>query len=119
MRATRDQIPEQEHSIKARDQELYVEPNEAPPAKPPPKPFTELLHETPAKPMSSPLKVMLWIVGIMVVVLFVAAIGRGQRSRRGRRPSPSPSKVSAPGDSLCSLPGLGPKWQNRWLASVS
>jgi hypothetical protein len=106
MRANRHQIPEQEHSIKAREEELYVEPKEAQPAKPPPKPFTVLLHETPAKPMSSQVKVMLWIVGILVVALFVAAIGRGQRSRRQKRPSPAPSTARAPGVPSDPYPAL-------------
>jgi hypothetical protein len=82
MGSERRGMPEQELSIKEREQELFVEPQEASPAKPPVKPFPIYLQETPAHPMSTEVKVILWVVGIAVLLLFVAALWRTQRSAR-------------------------------------
>jgi hypothetical protein len=68
-------IPEQEHSIKARSHELFVEPNQVAAPKRT-KPFTSYLRETPALPLSPLATSMLWILGILVVVLFLAALWR-------------------------------------------
>src|SRR5262249_46970570 len=68
-------MPEQEHSIKARSHELFVDPTQdaAPRTT---KPFPVYLRETPAQPLS-PLAIwVLWILGIVVTVLFLAALWR-------------------------------------------
>ena len=85
--------PEQEHSIKARGKELFMErlkPEHSQPA----KPFTVYLRETPAQPVSAFTKVVLWIVGAVVATLLVAALwrvsqryGPGRRAVKGRRPA--------------------------------
>ena len=78
-------MPEQELSIREREQELFVELQETP--EPPVKPFPIYLRETPANPMSSAVKVILWIVGIAVLLLFCVALWRTQRPSRLRRTS--------------------------------
>ncbi len=87
MGSERRSMPEQELSIWEREQELFVEPQETPTAEPPVKPFPIYLRETPANPMSSEVKVILWIVGIAVVLLFCVALWRTQRPSRLRRTS--------------------------------
>jgi hypothetical protein len=87
-------MPEQELSIRQREQELFVEPQEALPAEPPVKPFPIYLRETPAHPMSTGVKVILWIVGITVLLLFGYALWRTQRSSRLPRTS-STTKAAA------------------------
>ena len=52
MRSERRNMPEQELSIKEREQELYDEPQEISSDGPPVKPFPIYLKETPAVPMS-------------------------------------------------------------------
>jgi hypothetical protein len=68
-------MPEQEHSIKARSHELFVEPTRAEAGKPA-KPFPVYLRETPAEPMSGATKTLLLLTAIVVAVLFLAAIWR-------------------------------------------
>jgi hypothetical protein len=87
MGSERHSMPEQELWIRAREQELFVEPPVAPPATPPVKPFPIYLRETPANPMSSSVNVILWIVGIAVLLLFGVALWRTQRTSRPRRGS--------------------------------
>ena len=88
MGSERRSMPEQELSIREREQELFVEPQETPTEKPPVKPFPIYLRETPANPMSSAVKVILWIVGIAVLLLFCVALWRTQRpSRLPRAPA--------------------------------
>src|SRR5271166_4107505 len=79
--------PEQELSIRGREQELFVARRETPPAEPPIKPFPVYLRETPANPMATEVKVILWIVGIAVLLLFGVALWRTQRPSRPRRTS--------------------------------
>src|SRR5271157_1663231 len=79
MGSERRSMPEQELSIREREQELFVEPQDTPAAEPPVKPFPIYLRETPAHPMSTEVKVILWIVGI--------ALWRTQRPSRLRRAS--------------------------------
>ncbi|MGC8640669.1 MAG: hypothetical protein ACP5XB_12415 [Isosphaeraceae bacterium] len=78
MGVERRNMPEQERSIKDREQELFFEPVEGP-AKPL-KPFPVYLQETPPVPISPAVKVILWAVGILVALLFLAALWRAQRS---------------------------------------
>jgi hypothetical protein len=86
MGSERRSMPEQELSIREREQELFADPQETPTAEPPVKPFPIYLRETPANPMSSEVKVILWIVGIAVLLLFCVALWRTtQRPSRLRR----------------------------------
>ncbi len=85
MGSERRSMPEQELSIREREQELFAEPQETPTADPPVKPFPIYLRETPANPMSPAVKVILWIVGIAVLLLFCVALWRTQRPSRPRR----------------------------------
>jgi hypothetical protein len=85
-------LPEQEHSIKARGKELFVE-RLKPENSQPTKPFHTYLRETPAQPISTFTKVVLWMVAIVVFVLLMAALWRvSHRHGMGRRgPSPRPA----------------------------
>jgi len=89
MPSERRSMPEQELSIKEREQQLYDEPHEAPPVRPPAKPFPIYLRETPAVPMSSGVKATLWIVAIVVLLLLIAALWRTQHRTRIRRSAPA------------------------------
>ena len=89
-------VPEQELSIKARAYELYLKPSNATSTKLV-KPFPVYLRETPAVPLSTLTKVMLWMVGIIVALLFLAALWRvllGHGPRRQTR-APWPTARSA------------------------
>jgi hypothetical protein len=75
MASERQNMSEQEISIKEREHELYVQPSADPNAKPV-KPFEVYLRETPAEPLSPATKAILAVVGILVGLLFVAALWR-------------------------------------------
>jgi hypothetical protein len=79
-------MPEQEHSIKVRSNELYVEdtPESAPRAT---KPFPVYLRETPAQPLSSGTKAIFWTLGFIVALLFLAAIWRVVHRHAPKRPA--------------------------------
>jgi hypothetical protein len=94
MRSDRRNMPEQELSIKEREKELFVEPHEPPAPKPPVKPFAVYLRETPADPLSSHAKAILWTVGVIVLILLALAIWRSQRPSRPR-PKPRPTEPAA------------------------
>lgn len=66
-------IPEQEHSIKSRAHEVFDK-QKRETVKRPARPFPEYLRETPAFPMSPTVKAMLWFAGIIVGLLFLAAL---------------------------------------------
>jgi hypothetical protein len=89
-------MPEQEHSIKSRARELFVK-EEPANANRPTKPFPVYLRETPALPMTSTVKAMLWFAGIIVALLFLAAIVKlSIRHGPGRRaPGPPPAVKTA------------------------
>src|SRR5208282_3698818 len=87
MGSERRSMPEQELSIRERKQELFVEPQDTPAAEPPVKPFPIYLRETPANPIATEVKVVLWIVGIAVLLLFGVALWRTHRPSRLRRTS--------------------------------
>jgi hypothetical protein len=89
-------LPEQEHSIKARGKELYVG-QLKPVNSQPTKPFLTYLRETPAQPLSTLTQAVLWIVGIVVAVLLLAALWRvSHRYGPGRRAlSPPPAAKTA------------------------
>jgi len=111
MGSERRSMPEQELSIREREQELFAEPQETPTAEPPVKPFPIYLRETPANPMSSEVKVILWIVGIAVVLLFCVALWRTQRPSLLRRTSAAPKAAVLNVAPL--LPTHGRRWQGE------
>jgi hypothetical protein len=84
----RDQA-EQEVSIRRRGHELFVEEDAAPKA--PARPFPEVLRETPAAALSGGVKAVLWAVGIVAALLFVAALWR-----LINRPNPSAPRRGRP-----------------------
>jgi hypothetical protein len=88
----RRNMPEQERSIKDREQELFFEPDDAA-ARPPLRPFPDYLKATPPDPMPPAVKAILWVVGILVALLFLAAIWRVHRSHRGSAPDSKASKT--------------------------
>ncbi len=79
-------MPEQEHSIKARSHELFVEQDPAG-MRTKTKPFPVYLRETPARPMSAFTKVLFWFLGIIVGLLFLAAVWRIGHHQRPRGPN--------------------------------
>src|SRR5262245_35981892 len=91
-------LPEQERSIKSRAHEVFVQ-QERKPIDRPTKPFPVYLRETPAFPMSSTVKAMLWFAGIIVGILFLAAVVKlsirfgPKRQDPGRQPAVKSSSV--------------------------
>jgi hypothetical protein len=79
MASDRRNMPEQELSIKKREQELFLEASEEQ-VESPARPFEEYLRETPAAPLSIGVKVLLWIAGVVVAILFAAAIWKAGKS---------------------------------------
>jgi hypothetical protein len=79
-------MPEQEHSIKLRSHELYVEDTaDGPPRAT--KPFPVYLRETPAQPLSFGIKALFWTLGIIVALLFLAAVWRVVNRQGPKRPA--------------------------------
>jgi hypothetical protein len=103
MGSERRNMPEQERSIKEREKELFVESQVEAPERAPVKPFAVYLRETPALPVSSGVKTLLWIVGIVVLLIFLVALWRIQRtpSRRSR------PRAAAPAAASFFYPGVG------------
>ncbi len=91
MASERQNMSDQEISIKAREHELYVKavPKKIPK---PVKPFPVYLRETPAEPFSPTTKAILWTVGVIVAVLFMAALWRVSH----RQPIRPTTKASEP-----------------------
>jgi len=88
-------LSEQERSIKAREHELYVKPLPRSGA-PASKPFPAYLRETPAEPLSTATKTILWIVALLVALVFLTAIWRvthrpRTRSRNKAAPPAAPA----------------------------
>jgi hypothetical protein len=79
-------MPEQEHSIRARSDELFVEDTPAFPAGSS-KPFKVYLRETPARPLPAALKALFWLVALVVGALFLAALWRVSHRHGSRPPS--------------------------------
>ena len=73
MPSERQNMSDQDISIKAREHELYVP---VVPDAAPVKPFPVYLRETPGEPLSPATKFILSIAGIIVAVLFFAAVWR-------------------------------------------
>jgi len=111
MGTERRSMPEQELSIWEREQELFVELQETPTGAV--KPFPIYLRETPANPMSPAMKVILWIVGIAVVLLFCVALWRTQRPSRLRRTS------AAPKAAVLNVAPLLPTHGRRWKGETA
>jgi hypothetical protein len=89
-------MSEQDLSIKAREHELYLKPLPEVAARPV-KPFPVYLRETPAEPLSPATKAILWTVGIVVALLFLAALWRvshGHLTRPSMR-TPRPASRTA------------------------
>ena len=76
MGSERRNMPEQERSIKDREEELFFEPHDSASARTPLKPFPVYLRETPSVPVATGIKAIIWIVGILVALLFLAALWR-------------------------------------------
>jgi hypothetical protein len=74
----------QEQSIKARKHQLFEadEPLDSGPR----RPFKECLRTTPADPLSTPLKALLWTLGTVVVLLLIFALAKSGT----RTPKPKP-----------------------------
>lgn len=87
-------MPEQEHSIKARSHELFVEETPIGPGRAS-KPFKEFLRNTPAQPLSGGIKAIFWAVGIIVGVLFLVALWRASHRQGGGAPA-----ARAPGQTV-------------------
>ena len=98
-------MPEQEHSIKARSHELFVEDAPANPAGAT-KPFQVYLRETPAYPLSPGIRAIFWVVGIIVGALFLMAIWRVTHRQAVRpRTGAAPVKAAMSGDAWrCASP---------------
>jgi hypothetical protein len=104
-------LPEQEHSIKARAHELFVEPTQFAPSRAS-KPFLAYLRETPAQPLSPLATWVLWILGILVVVLFLAALWRITH-RRGAVNRLPPARPPARETTLGTRPSSSLVWTDR------
>jgi hypothetical protein len=83
MAAQRRNMPEQEHSIKARSHELFVDDTPVGTARAT-KPFKVVLRETPAQPLSPLQQAMLWVFGIAVAMLFLVALWRVAHRHHGK-----------------------------------
>jgi hypothetical protein len=95
MASERQNMSDQEISIKARQSELYTPATVDHTRQV--KPFPVYLRETPAEPLSTATKAILWIVGIIVATLFFAAlwrVSRGHLARPAVKKSPPARKVA-------------------------
>lgn len=82
--------PSEEQSIKSRKAQLFEAAQEPAGSTGPRKSFPEYLRETPPAPLSAGTKALLWLVGAIVVLVFLAALMRG-----ARRPAPAPAAEPA------------------------
>lgn len=87
----------QEQSIRERKQELFAE---EPVIVEHRESFATHLQTTPAAPLSGLAKGILWTVGVLVLLLFVAALSSGRAPRARRRPAPSGKAASSPGPAI-------------------
>ena len=82
-------LHEQEISIKSRAHEVFAKAEPDPRGRT--KPFPVYLRETPASPMSAAVRAVLWFAGIIVGMLFLAAVWK-LTVRHGPKPvAPGPS----------------------------
>jgi hypothetical protein len=91
MPSERQNMSEQDISIKAREHELSVP---VLPEAPPVKPFPVYLRETPGEPLSPGTKFVLAIAGIVVALLFVAALWRVTHPRATKPRTGAPRPVA-------------------------
>ena len=119
MASERQNMSEQDISIKQREHELYVKPVSATTGKPV-KPFEVYLRETPAEPLSTATKAILAIVSLIVGLLFLGALWRatthhapGTRIQKAkplvkaallRAPIAWPAPASSPGAGRAKAP---------------
>jgi hypothetical protein len=98
-------LPEQEHSIKAREHEVYAKPLRAVTSSKV-RPFVEYLRETPAEPLAGTTKIMLWMTGAIVGLLFLAAIWRvtQRHGPRSRVPAATPAAKTASAETAVQKP---------------
>jgi hypothetical protein len=82
----------QEQSIKARKHELFEVDQSSDALSGPRRSFQECLRETPADPLSTPLKALLWTVGTTVILLLVFALATGGN----KKPKPRSPNALAP-----------------------
>jgi hypothetical protein len=91
----REALEQQDLSIKARKHELF-EKREPPSDHATIKPFSQYVRDTAPAPLSPAAKATIWGVGILVALLFLAALfgGRGPRPARARQASVTPAQGS-------------------------
>ena len=72
-KSAREIVEQQDQSIKARKNQLFeaIKTDDDGSSG---KPFVVYLKDTPAAPMSAPVKAALWAMGVVVVLLFLAAV---------------------------------------------
>ena len=80
----------QDRSIKARKHQLYEDDPVLDTG--PRRPFKECLRETPADPLSIPIKALLWTLGTVVIILLLAALA----TIGTKKPKPNHSKMLSP-----------------------
>lgn len=69
----REAMEQQDQSIKARKRQLFEEPAHGD-DHPAVRPFAAYLRDTPPAPLSGGVRATLWAVGVVVVLLFLAAL---------------------------------------------
>ncbi len=111
MPTDRRNMPEQELSIKEREQQLFLESSHEQ-VQEPVRPFAEYLRETPAAPLSVEVKVLLWIAAVVTGILFAAAVWKASRSSTAHT-KPRPARPAAE-DSTQVAPGLPTR---AWIAA--
>lgn len=74
----RDMVEHQDQSIKVRKSQLFEPSTQF--DSPVVRPFTEYLRTTPPAPLSTTVRGVLWAVGVLVVLLFLAAMLFGLRA---------------------------------------
>ncbi|MDB5352664.1 MAG: hypothetical protein JWN86_3911 [Planctomycetota bacterium] len=84
---------EQEQSIKDRKRLLYDDDEPPVSASADSKPFAVYLRETPARPLSAPVKAALWAAAIAVGLLLAGAL---MKSTQGKPPTKKRAEVSPP-----------------------
>lgn len=103
----RDQA-EQEVSIRRRAGELFVDADADSASRGPSRPFSEILRETPAAPLSGAVKAALWAVAILAALLFVAALWRLINRPNPAAPRRSRPRGAARAPKAAALPGTPP-----------
>ena len=85
----------QEQSIKARKHQLFEVDERPTLATGPRRSFQDCLRQTPAEPLSTPLKALLWTVGTIVILLLALALATGgQKKPKSMSPNAlAPSKA--------------------------